>query len=82
MIDMGCWPPREGPRVKGFEDAAPTLIAMPFVGDLQTLTYRNDVYTEGAPATWDELIAKGRSALQPGMIKYPSSSAASPATRS
>ena len=33
---------------------------MPFVGDLQTLTYRNDVYASGAPATWDELIAKGK----------------------
>ena len=32
MIDMGFWPPREGPRVKGFEDATPKLIAIPFVG--------------------------------------------------
>lgn len=71
MIDMGWWPPREGPRVKGFEDADPKLIAMPFVGDLQTLTYRNDVYTEGAPATWDELIAKGKDGVTAGKIKYP-----------
>ena len=27
MIDMGFWPPRQGPRVKGFEDAAPKLIS-------------------------------------------------------
>jgi multiple sugar transport system substrate-binding protein len=71
MIDMGWWPPREGPRVKGFEDATPTLIAMPFVGDLQTLTYRNDVYTSGAPATWDELIAKGKEGVASGLIQYP-----------
>ena len=71
MIDLGWWPPREGPRVKGFEDATPTLIAMPFVGDLQTLTYRNDVYASGAPATWDELIAKGKEGVASGLIKYP-----------
>ena len=71
MIDMGWWPPREGPRVKGFEDTDPKLIAVPFVGDLQTLTYRNDVYTDGAPATWDELIAKGKDGVAAGAIKYP-----------
>jgi multiple sugar transport system substrate-binding protein len=58
MIDLGYWPPREGPRVKGFEDAEPALIAVPFVGDLQTLTYRNDVF-DAAPATWDELVDVG-----------------------
>ncbi len=71
MIDMGYWPPRKGPRVKGFETATPKLISIPFVGDLQTLTYRNDVYTGGAPATWDELIAKGKEGVAAGKIKYP-----------
>ncbi|TIT85800.1 MAG: extracellular solute-binding protein, partial [Mesorhizobium sp.] len=60
MIDMGYWPPQKGPRVKGFENTKPTLICVPFVGDLQTLTYRNDVFTGGAPKTWDEVIAKGK----------------------
>lgn len=71
MIDMGYWPPREGPRVAGFEDADPALIAVPFIGDLQTMTYRNDVYTDGAPATWDDLIAKGKEGVTAGTIKYP-----------
>ena len=44
---------------------------MPFVGDLQTLTYRNDVFTDGAPATWDDLIAKGKEGVAAGKIKYP-----------
>ncbi len=70
MIDMGFWPPRAGPRVKGFESATPKLITVPFVGDLQTLTYRNDVYGS-APATWDELIAKGKEAVAAGKIKFP-----------
>jgi multiple sugar transport system substrate-binding protein len=71
LIAMGYWPPKEGPRVKGFEDAAPKLITVPFVGDLQTLTYRNDVYTDGPPATWDDLIAKGKEGVTAGTIKYP-----------
>lgn len=71
MIDMGYWPPRQGPRVKGFEDATPTLVTVPFVGDLQTLTYRNDVFTGGAPETWDDVIAKGKEAVAAGKIKYP-----------
>jgi multiple sugar transport system substrate-binding protein len=71
MIDMGFWPPRQGPRVKGFAEVAPKLICVPFVGDLQTLTYRNDVYKDGAPKTWDELIAKGKEGVAAGTIKYP-----------
>jgi len=71
LIDMGFWPPRQGPRVKGFESATPKLVTVPFVGDLQTLTYRNDVFTGGAPATWDEVIAKGKEGVAGGKIKYP-----------
>jgi len=71
MIDMGYWPPREGPRVAGFEDTDPKLIAVPFVGDLQTMTYRNDVHTNGAPETWQELIDTGKEGVTAGTIKYP-----------
>jgi multiple sugar transport system substrate-binding protein len=71
MIDMGYWPPREGPRVAGFEDSDPKLVALPFVGDLQTLTYRNDVHTNGAPKTWQELIDVGKEGVAAGTIKYP-----------
>jgi multiple sugar transport system substrate-binding protein len=71
MMELGFWPPRQGPRVKGFEDAAPKLICLPFIGDLQTLTYRNDVYKDSAPATWNELIAKGQEGVKAGLIKYP-----------
>ena len=70
MMDMGFWPPRQGPRVKGFESAEPKLICVPFVGDLQTMTFRNDVYGS-APATWDEVIAKGKEGVAAGKIKYP-----------
>src|SRR3954464_14204515 len=41
FLDLGYWPPRSGPRVKGFESKKPGLVALPTIGDLQTLTYRN-----------------------------------------
>ncbi len=44
FLDLGYWPPRSGPRIKGFEHKTPTLVALPTIGDLQTMTYRNDVY--------------------------------------
>lgn len=69
FADLGFWPPREGARVKGFESGDPKLIALPTIGDLQTLTYRNDVFPT-APATWDDLVAGGQAAMKDGKIKY------------
>ena len=69
FADLGFWPPREGPRVKGFETEEPKLVALPTIGDLQTLTYRNDVFP-AAPATWDDLVSQGKAAIASGKIKY------------
>ncbi len=68
FADLGYWPPKSGPRIKGFESADPKLIALPTIGDLQTLTYRNDIFST-APATWDELVATAGAAKQAGKIK-------------
>jgi multiple sugar transport system substrate-binding protein len=68
FLDLGYWPPRSGPRVKGFEKSTPQLIALPTIGDLQTLTYRNDIYTT-APKTWSELVSVGQAAMKAGKIK-------------
>ena len=70
FADLGFWPPRQGPRVKGFESGDPKLIALPTIGDLQTLTYRNDVFTSGAPATWDDLVSQGKAGVTAGKVKY------------
>ena len=70
FADLGFWPPRQGPRVKGFESETPKLVALPTIGDLQTLTYRNDVFTSGAPATWDDLVSMGKAGVQAGKVKY------------
>ena len=40
----------------------PKLIALPTIGDLQTLTYRNDVFP-AAPATWDDLVSSGKAGV-------------------
>lgn len=69
FIETGYWPPRSGPRVRGFEDQDPRLVAVPFIGDLQTMTYRNDVFPT-APATWDELVTTAQAAMDSGAIKY------------
>ena len=71
FIDIGYWPPRQGPRVKGFENATPTLIALPSIGDLQTLTYRNDVYTTAPEDLGRARHRSGKAAMEAGKIKYP-----------
>ena len=70
FIDLGFWPPKSGPRVKGFEDQDPSLVALPTIGDLQTITYRNDVFTAGAPKTYDEFVQIAGDAQKAGKIKY------------
>jgi multiple sugar transport system substrate-binding protein len=70
FIELGYWPPQSGPRVKGFETTTPALVALPTIGDLQTLTYRNDVFTSGAPKTWDDLVSTATAAQTAGTIKY------------
>jgi multiple sugar transport system substrate-binding protein len=67
FLDLGYWPPRQGPRIKGFENKKPALVALPTIGDLQTMTYRNDVY-KTAPKTWTELVTVGAAAMKAGKI--------------
>ena len=70
FAELGYWPPQQGPRVKGFENEQPKLIALPTIGDLQTLTYRNDVFP-AAPATWDDLVstAQGGRRREQGQVR-------------
>src|SRR5262249_18287713 len=69
FIDLGYWPPRQGPRIKGFENETPKLIALPTIGDLQTMTYRNDIFSS-APTTWDQVVSTGKAAMAANKIKY------------
>jgi multiple sugar transport system substrate-binding protein len=69
FVELGYWPPKAGPRIKGFENQDPALIALPTIGDLQTMTYRNDVFSS-APATWDDLVTQAKAAQAAKKIKY------------
>jgi multiple sugar transport system substrate-binding protein len=69
FAELGYWPPQKGPRVKGFENVDPKLIALPFIGDLQTLTYRNDVFSK-APKTFDDLLAGAKKFEDPSKRHY------------
>ena len=67
---LSYWPPQEGPRVPGFQDKEPQLIAFPFVGDLQSLTYNTTAFKNGPPKTWDELVATGKQFKASGPNRY------------
>jgi multiple sugar transport system substrate-binding protein len=69
FAELGYWPPQKGARVKGFENDEPKLIALPTIGDLQTLTYRNDVFP-AAPATWDDLVSTAKAGVAANKVKY------------
>jgi multiple sugar transport system substrate-binding protein len=67
FLELGYWPPRSGPRIKGFESKKPALVALPTIGDLQTMTYRSDIY-KSPPKTWHELVTVGEAAVKAGKI--------------
>lgn len=67
--ELGYWPPRSGPRVKGFEDAEPALVGMPAVGDFEVLTYRTDIFAS-APGTWEELVETAQAKQDPANGEY------------
>jgi len=59
-LDLGYWPPKKGPRVPGTPaDAQPELYAMSWIGDVELLFYRNDVFT-AKPTKWDEIVAMSK----------------------
>jgi multiple sugar transport system substrate-binding protein len=64
FLDLGWWPPKKGPRLPQFKTAAPQLYALPFVGDMQSLTYRKDAFGQ-APKTWAQLVSVGKAKMKP-----------------
>ena len=51
-------------RLPQFKSATPQLYALPFVGDMQSLTYRKDAFGH-APKTWAELVTVGKAKMKP-----------------
>lgn len=64
FLDLGWWPPKSGPRLPQFKHATPTLYAVPFVGDMQSLTYRKDAFGS-APKTWNDLVSVAKKKMKP-----------------
>jgi multiple sugar transport system substrate-binding protein len=64
FLDLGYWPPKKGPRLPQFRSNAPQLYALPFVGDMQSLTYRRDAFGQ-APKTWTQLVSVGKAKMKP-----------------
>ena len=64
FLELGFWPPRSGPRLPAFKNATPQLYALPFVGDMQSLTYRKDILGK-SPATWTELVQDAKTKAHP-----------------
>jgi multiple sugar transport system substrate-binding protein len=64
FMETAYWPPRKGPRLPDFAKDTPQIYAMPFVGDMQSLTYRRDVFGH-APKTWRELVSLAKAKANP-----------------
>jgi multiple sugar transport system substrate-binding protein len=64
FLELGYWPPRKGPRLPQFRSATPALYALPFVGDMQSLTYRKDAFGT-APKTWNSLVSTAKAKMHP-----------------
>jgi len=70
-LDLGYWPPKVGLRQPGIDPKAKsTLFALPLISDVQLLYYRNDIYTAGCPATWDEVLRVAREKSDPARRQY------------
>jgi multiple sugar transport system substrate-binding protein len=64
FMETGYWPPRKGPRLPDFKSDKPQIYAMPFVGDMQSLTYRKDILGS-APKSWAQLVSEVKAKANP-----------------
>ena len=60
-LDLGYWPTKTGLRQPGIDPKAkPTLYSLPLIGDCQLLFYRNDIFSQGPPTAWDDVLQMAR----------------------
>jgi len=70
-LDLGYWPPKTGLRQPGIEpNAKPTLYSLPLISDCQLFFYRNDIFNQGSPATWDDVLRMAREKSDPAHRQY------------
>jgi len=70
-LDLGYWPPKIGLRQPGIDiRAKPVLYSLPLISDVQLLFYRRDIYTAGAPETWNDVLRMARQKSDPSKRRY------------
>ena len=70
-LDLGYWPPKSGLRQPGIDAKAKSVLySLPLISDVQLLFYRNDIYSNGAPATWDDILRVARQKCDPARRQY------------
>jgi multiple sugar transport system substrate-binding protein len=70
-LDLGYWPPKTGLRQPGIDaKAKPELFSLPLIGDCQLFFYRNDIFAQGPPATWDDVLQMARQRSDPARRQY------------
>src|SRR2546430_6559687 len=70
-LDLGFWPPKTGLRQPGIDPKARSVLyALPLISDLQLLFYRNDIYSDGAPKTWGEILQVAREQSDPARRQF------------
>ncbi|MFN7995727.1 MAG: extracellular solute-binding protein [Bryobacteraceae bacterium] len=70
-LDLGYWPPKSGLRQPGIDAKAKSvLFSLPLISDVQLLFYRTDIFSRGAPATWDDILAIARERSAPKRREY------------
>jgi multiple sugar transport system substrate-binding protein len=69
-LDLGYWPPKTGLRQPGIDPKSKSaLFALPLIGDVQLLFYRNDIFKE-TPATWDDILRMAHERSDPARRRY------------
>src|SRR6266849_678921 len=70
-LDWGYWPPKTGLRQPGIDrKARSVLYSLPLISDCQLFFYRNDIYKNGAPSSWDDVLQMARQHSDPSRRQY------------
>ncbi len=70
-LDLGYWPPKTGLRQPGIDrKARSVLYSLPLISDCQLFFYRNDIYKNGAPSSWDDVLQMARQHSDPSRRQY------------
>jgi multiple sugar transport system substrate-binding protein len=69
LLELGYWPPRQGPVVPSARGKTPEIFALPIIGDTEVNAYRKDIFTT-PPQKWDDIVSMAKSQGNPSGQKY------------